>query len=83
MRTIYGTMTDLKAYIKANNFPKESVLVLSLKTQKPLGAYAPDGRSSGEVYSRKSIRTQRPPTHYYGDSMAAYNVLKNNVLYSI
>jgi len=80
METIYGTMKDLHDYVRNGNFPKFSILLRSLKTGLPLGAYASDGRSGGEIWSRKRVRAGAlGPSHLYGSSDAAFRILKSSV----
>jgi len=85
MITIHGTMNDLVKYVRDRNFPKSAILLLSAKTGLPLGAYAHDGNSKGNVYSRRDIRSQLKagrvirPSHSYGGSDNAFNVLINSV----
>lgn len=87
METVYGTMKDLEDYVYVLNDgdgPKwcmrsQSVLLRSLKTNLPLGAFAPDGGSGGSFYSRRNILNSFSPSHQYGDSMSAYNILLASV----
>jgi hypothetical protein len=79
MKTIEGTLSELREFVR-DRLPKEPVLLVSGKTQLPLGAYVPDGRSGGAIFSRRSILKDWPPTHNYGGSLAAYELLKRSVL---
>lgn len=77
MKTIYGTMKDLKEFIKEHEYPKYSVLLRSEKTDLPLGAYVYDGGAGGYIFSRREIRKRYhlPPSHRYACSCAAYDIL--------
>ena len=83
MRTIYGTIKDLKRYVKQSydynerrwEYTSESVLLRSYKTDLPLGAWTPDRSTGGQFYSRRNILDRYSPSHQYGGSMDAYNIL--------
>lgn len=80
MKTIYGTLKDLKQYIKDCNYPKYSVLLKSIKTDLPLAAYVYDGYSGGSIHTRRSIRTSKvEPGHNYANNQEAYKLLKVSV----
>lgn len=75
MKTVYGTMADLKTEIKNQGNRTLPTLLRSFKTDLPLGAYAPNGRGGGFFYARRSVERSLPPSHCYAGSDKAYNIL--------
>jgi len=86
MITINGTFLDLIRFIKDRNYPKYAVLLLSPKTDLPMGAYAPDGGAGGKIWSRRSLQAQskkdltiNDPSHCYSNNDRAYRILMASV----
>lgn len=75
MKTVYGTMADLRREIKDQGNRTMPTLLRSSKTDLPLGAYAPNGRGGGWFYSRRSVDRALAPSHSYAGSDRAYEIL--------
>jgi len=86
METVYGTMKDLLRYIRRKDdegkwsYTNQAVLLRSLKTNLPLGAFATDGSSGGTIYSRRNVLKLGGPYHRFNNSDKAYNILLTSVL---
>lgn len=81
MKTIYGTLGDLKKFIKDRGSPQYAVLLRSAKTELPMAAWVYNGYSSGAIYTRRSLKSLKfEPSHNYANNQLAFNILKNSVL---
>jgi hypothetical protein len=80
MKTIYGSVNDLKEFIRKKENPIYPVLLRSSKTDLPLAAWVYNGRKGGCIYTRRSFKKQIPPSHSYAGNDSAYIALKLSIL---
>ena len=79
METITAaTVADARAWLRNRHFPKYAVLFKNLN-DLPIAAWCPNGRDGGELYTRRSVKTQLPPLHRYAGSVDSYNALRRSI----
>lgn len=75
---IVYTVEQARELLKGLSSPSNSIL-FTKRNGLPIAAWAPDGRSSGILYTRFNVLNQGSPYHQHAGSADAYYLLKQSI----